>query len=336
MKRRAVPPSKLATRSPLKPTRVYNTYWRFAAERQAVFFRRYRGASPPWTSDPVLRRHKFTNAYRASDRVSQFLIRHVIYKGEQSPVELFFRIVLFKIFNRIETWYLLEDELGAVRYEDWSLERVDRILTRAMEGGRRLYSAAYIMPPAREFRRARKHSGHLLLLDKMMREKLPLKITDARSLQEAFELMKAYPMIGDFLAYQYVTDLNYSEMINFSEMSFVVPGPGARRGIEKCFGDLGGLPPEEVIRIVADRQAEECARLGVDFEDLWGRPLQLIDIQNLFCELDKYARVVHPEVSSTGGRKRIKQLYRPTRTPLELWYPPKWRLNARIMTEHGS
>src|SRR5438309_1817038 len=27
----------------LKPTPVYNTYWRFAAERQAVFFRRLEG-----------------------------------------------------------------------------------------------------------------------------------------------------------------------------------------------------------------------------------------------------------------------------------------------------
>ena len=29
----------------------------------------------------------------------------------------------------------------------------------------------------------------------------------------------------------------------------------------------------------------------VEFRDLWGRPLQLIGCQNLFCEVDKYARV---------------------------------------------
>ena len=68
-----------------RPTVVYDSYWRFAAERQEVFFRKLEGRPAPWTDDPIIARHKFTNAYRASDRVSQFLIRHVIYEGEQSP-----------------------------------------------------------------------------------------------------------------------------------------------------------------------------------------------------------------------------------------------------------
>ena len=39
------------------------------------------GQPAPWTSDPILRRHRFTNCYRAADRVSQFLISQVIYAG---------------------------------------------------------------------------------------------------------------------------------------------------------------------------------------------------------------------------------------------------------------
>ena len=68
--------------APAKVSEVYETYWRFAAERQAVFFRRVRGERPPWTDDRVLAIHKFTNAYRASDRVSQYLIRNVIYRND--------------------------------------------------------------------------------------------------------------------------------------------------------------------------------------------------------------------------------------------------------------
>ena len=64
--------------APALPTVAYDTYWRFAAERQAIFFRRFAGAPAPWTDDPILQRYKFTNAYRASDRVSQYLIREVI------------------------------------------------------------------------------------------------------------------------------------------------------------------------------------------------------------------------------------------------------------------
>lgn len=88
----------------LKVTPVFDTYWRFATLRQNLFMSRVLGAPPPWTQDPVLVKHRFTNAYRASDRVSQYLIRNVLYKGEQIPDEIFFRTLLFKFFNRIDTW----------------------------------------------------------------------------------------------------------------------------------------------------------------------------------------------------------------------------------------
>src|SRR5437868_2515082 len=114
--------------SPLKPTEIYNTYWQFAAERQRIFFRRLDGTPPPWTDDPVLSEYKFTNAYRASDRVSQYLIRNVIYRDDlpRSVPEVFFRVMLFKLFNKIETWQLLENELGALTFGAYSFEAYDR------------------------------------------------------------------------------------------------------------------------------------------------------------------------------------------------------------------
>src|SRR5215831_14462254 len=88
----------------LKTTSVYDTYWQFAAKRQDLFMRRVVGAPAPWTDDPVLASYRFTNVYRAADRVSQYLIRHILYKGLQTEDEIFFRAILFKMFNRIETW----------------------------------------------------------------------------------------------------------------------------------------------------------------------------------------------------------------------------------------
>src|SRR6266480_1540948 len=136
-------------RSPIIPTEVFDSYWRFAAERQGIFFRRLSGASQPWTDDPILGTYKFTNAYRASDRVSQYLIRRVIYRPDlpSTTTELCFRILLFKMFNKIDTWELLETVFGAVTYEDYTFGAYDKVLTTAMQGGRRIYSAAYIMPP---------------------------------------------------------------------------------------------------------------------------------------------------------------------------------------------
>ena len=314
-----------------KPTEVYDTYWRFAAERQAVFFRRHFGEPHPWTNDEILQTYKFTNAYRASDRVSQYLIRNVIYRGPQTTNEVFFRTILFKLFNKIEAWELLTGELGELTYHRYSFDRYDRVLSRAMARKQTIYSAAYIMPSgSRKNGSTRKHRSHLRLLEQMVNDGVPDQIARAESMADAFDILISYPMIGRFLAYQFVTDINYSELCDFSEMEFVVPGPGAIDGISKCFSSLGGLTYTDIIRLVTERQVEEFTRLGVDFRNLWGRPLQLIDCQNLFCEISKYARVRHPSVSGVANRTRIKQKYRPHPDPTPLWYPPKWGINDRI------
>ena len=317
-----------------KVSEVYESYWRFAAERQDVFFRRVRGEAPPWTEVAVLATYKFTNAYRASDRASQYLIRNVIYRGDlpNSPSEVFFRILLFKLFNKIETWELLEKSIGPITFEDYRFARYDETLARAMCNGHRIYSAAYIMPPGSSaFGRAAKHQNHLLLLERMMGDRLPERLAQTRTMQEGFEKLRAYPTIGDFLAYQFITDINYSEITDFSEMDFVIPGPGARDGLRKCFADPGGLNEPELIRLMADLQEQEFKRLGLDFQSLWGRRLQLIDCQNLFCEVDKFARVAHPQIVGRTGRTRIKQKFEPTLTPIEFYYPPKWKLNVKIL-----
>jgi hypothetical protein len=319
-----------AALAPTVPTYVYETYWRFAAERQDIFFRKH-NAIWPWTDDPILFTHKFTNAYRASDRVSQYLIRNVIYSGDQTPEELFFRMLLFKTFNRIETWELLSNYLGEIRWADYAFTKYDQVLTQALASGDRIYSGAYIMSSARSaFGSDRKHRNHLQLIEAMMRADVPARVTDAHSMKEVFELLISFPSIGSFLAYQYAIDLNYSPLTNFSEMEFVVPGPGARDGLRKCFAHFGGLGEADLIRRVADLQEQEFDRLGLRFKSLWGRRLQLIDCQNLFCEVDKYARVAHPNAAGITGRTRIKQKYRPATTRINYWYPPKWGLNELI------
>lgn len=324
-------PYVYAVLSPAVPTYVFDTFWKFAAERQEIFFRRQRGLPPPWTEDPILQRFKFTNAYRAADRVSQFVIRHVLYEGSQEPREVFLRAVLFKLFNKITTWQLLRANTGEINSATFDVDLYDKVLRQAMARRERIYSAAYIMPSASRVANTPKHRTHLELLRQMLHDDLPERIVESRTLRQAFEKLRAYPMMGDFLALQYIIDLNYSSVLNFSEMEFVVPGPGAKGGLRKCFQSLGGLSETDTIRMVADRQEAEFARLGLHFKSLWGRRLQLIDCQNLFCEVDKYARHAHPEVSGVGSRQRIKQTLRAEANPIAYWFPPKWGLNHKIL-----
>ena len=320
--------------SPLSHTRqtdVFDTFWRFAAERQQVFFRKLEGYPPPWTEDPIIRRHKFTNAYRASDRVSQYLIRAVIYQGDQTPEEIFFRTILFKLFNKIETWELFTSRLGFPTFREYSFADYDEVCVEAMGAGTAIYSGAYIMPSGtRIFGYREKHRTHLKLLESMMKEHLADQIAEAPSMEHSFDLLRSYPGLGNFLSYQLITDLNYSSICDYSEMEFTSPGPGALDGIHKCFSDLGGFSESEIIRLVADRQEKEFERRGIVFRSLFGRRLQLIDCQNLFCEVSKYSRMRHPEIKGTSGRTRLKQIYRPVNKPIEFWYPPKWGINEMV------
>lgn len=316
-------------RRALTATPVFDTYWRFAAKRQTLFMQRLAGNPPPWTDDPIVRAHRFTNAYRAADRVSQYLIKRVIYDGDQSPDEVVFRTLLFKIFNKVETWEALSNATGGVGWKSFELGRYSKALDAMFARGETLYSAAYIMPsPA--LGQARKHRNHLMLIEHMMRGGLVDRLRRAPSLEGVFDVLRSYPSLGHFLAFQFAIDLNYSEVVNFSEMDFVVAGPGARDGIHKCFADTGGLSEAEIIKVVTDSAEKEFERLGIHFQTLWGRPLQLIDCQNLFCELSKYARVAHPEVLGESGRTRIKQKFRPRSEHLPQWYPPKWKLVPRL------
>jgi hypothetical protein len=315
-------------RSLPKPTVVFRSYWEFAAERQNIFFRRMNNTLGPWTDDPILRTYKFTNAYRASDRVSQFLLRDVIYSGSQSPEDLFFRTMLFKLFNKIETWELLSRELGEIVWQSYSYDKFNAVLSKAINGGVTIYSSAYIMPSgSSSFGSPRKHENHLRLIELMMKNRLYEQLQQAKSMEAAYHLILQYPTIGSFLAYQYLIDLNYTDLTQFDEMEFVVPGPGARDGIAKCFLNRGDLSESDIIRLMAETQDEQFAKFELPFSDLFGRKLQLIDCQNLFCEVDKYARVAHPEIAGLSGRTRIKQSHRPLYKPIRYTYPPKWQLN---------
>ncbi len=315
-----------------KTTVVYDTYWKFATERQNIFFNRINNESI-LTEDAILLEYKFTNAYRASDRVSQYLIKNVIYNHSQKPQEVLFRILLFKTFNKIETWERLEKRIGKLEYRSFNFDLYDQVLTEVMESGKSIYSGAYIMTSGRSFfGHAKKHRNHLKLIEFMLKGGLDKKISDCKDMDSLFELLISYPTIGSFLAYQYCIDINYSNLCDFDEMDFVKPGPGALDGIRKCFSDFGGYDETDLIKFVTNRQEIEFERLELDFKNLWGRSLQLIDCQNLFCEVDKYSRVAHPNIQGISGRTRIKQIFKPKNTTINYWYPPKWNINKNIKT----
>lgn len=313
-----------------KRQEVYDLYWYFAYERQNIFWKKINGENAPWTNDKILQEYKFCNSYRVNDRVSQYLLKNVIYNGKKySNEDMLFRILLFKLFNKESTWELLINNFEDVTLKTFSMEEYSKVLEEAILNGVKIYNDAYISCANKAFGYDRKHDNHLALLNKMFKEdRIQEKIIKCKTMEEAFNIIKSYPLIGNFMSYQLVTDINYSEVVDWKEDEFTVVGPGSRRGIKKCFIDKENMTDEDIIKYMYKHQDIEFKRLNLEFKRISNRPLQLIDCQNIFCELDKYCREAIPNLKS--NRTKIKKHYVPKIEKINYIYPKKWKISKLL------
>ena len=284
------------------------------------------------SDDPILKEYKFTNVYRACDRVSQYLISHVIYHGIDcfTPRDVLLRILVFKIFNKIETWEYLAENYGDITCDNFDVAVISDLLSRRQKTAP-IFSNAYMMTGSHRLYDYLpcKHAKWLQMVkNEFLGRGVVDRVLSAKSMEEVFSLMGQCSFIGGFLAYQYTIDFNYSPFINFDENSFVKAGIGAVRGIQKCFSSRGE-DYEAAIRYTFEHIDDYRAEFGYnDFKSLPGREPHLIDIQNCFCETDKYLRAKMPEL--LVGNVRIKQRYKETPKAIDYEFPPKWNINLKL------
>lgn len=320
---------------PVPDKRILYYYFYFMQERMNIFWKRCEDRSNTLTDDPILKEYKFTNVYRACDRVSQYLINHVIYGnlGRFSPEDVLLRILVFKIFNKIETWDFLEKKYGDICIDHFDVVEISRLLSmRQMDYP--IFSNAYMMTGShrRYDHLPNKHSKWLQMVkDEFIGQGIINRVLNADSMEAVFNLMEQCSFVGGFLAYQYTVDFNYSPYVNFDENSFVKAGIGAIRGIKKCFQSIGE-DYEDAIRYTYEHLDDFRKEFGLeDFKPLPGREPHLIDLQNCFCETDKYLRAKMPELLI--GNVRIKQHYKETMKPIDYSFPPKWHIDTKIQSK---
>ena len=265
----------------------------------------------------------------SSRSVSQFLIAEV-QRSVAAPTQALdqaFRTLLFKIFNRIDTWEVLEEAIGPVCWEGFDFGRASLALETRRRQGFPIYSAAYIMPSPR-LGLQRKHENHLALLHTLFSGRGAEILLSCKTLSDAYHFFLGLPGIGQFLAFQFSIDLGYSKSFAYDEAAFVVAGPGARDGIAKCFSNWREFALEDIIMAVHAVQDLEFKQRALGFRPIGNRALQPIDCQNFFCEVSKYSRIAHPDVRGADGRRRIKQKYSPSTQPLPSpVFPEHWHVS---------
>lgn len=307
---------------------ILQYYFYFMQERMNIFWRKCDSRNrSAYTEDNILKTYKFTNVYRACDRVSQYLIKNVIYKNIDmyKPEDILLRILVFKIFNKIETWEFLCNELESdITIDTFKAHKISLLLS-ARQQDFPIFNNAYMMTGSHKKYDylPTKHEKWLTMVEKeFVSENLFGKILNTASLEEVYHILNGCSFMGNFLAYQYAIDFNYCPYLNFSEDSFVKAGIGAIRGIKKCFISYGANY-EDAIYYIKEHLDELLSMYGYnEFQSLPGHEPTLIDLQNCFCETDKYLRAKMPELKVDNVR--IKQKYKETSSSINFYFPPKW------------
>ncbi|KAI0792089.1 hypothetical protein C8Q75DRAFT_754443 [Abortiporus biennis] len=310
---------------------VFDTFWWFVAERHCIHQRRVQGEEKPWTEDPILSKYPFTNVYRVYDRVTQFVLNQVIEKGDQGLRESFFRVTLFRTFNKISTWEHLQSCLGDpfLTWRRFDIKKYEEVLRDFDDEGNTIYGKAYIMP-APKFGHSKNYENHLRLIKVMMEDRLPEELSKLKHLKDAHGRIGIYPSMGDFMALQLLLDLNMLPHYNFSEHEWSALGPGSLGCIHKMFGPSVRGHEEAALRYLYSTQMSHFTRLNIPPSRIprlcKERPagLSMVDIEHALCECEKYSRVKFPEIKG-GRRVELRRLYIQKPAPLTADLPDKWR-----------
>jgi len=333
-----------------KSNKQFYYYFYFIYERMNVFWRKYYNETLTitdglleehvYTKDETFQDYKFTNVYRSLDRVSQYMLKEVIKKTQSdekyTKEDLIWRIIVFKHFNLPSTWESVLKEQDVVFNRDnfkSMLDVLDKHEDKLYNNAFMLYRGFSTIPKTKEMIKKynitetiekKSYRLYLTVLFEMLNEYLMKDILNTNSLEEIYNKFLEVPMFGNFLAMQFTTDLNYTDIFKYDENSFVVASVGSKRGIDKCF--TGKKNEQDYVDIIKSVK-ENFWELSEHFLDEKPRLLpnydpSLMDLQNCFCETDKYLR----NVKEFANGMRIKQKYHPIKEKIEYIFPKWWNV----------
>lgn len=298
-------------------------FFAYARRREMIRHLRASGVPAPWTSDPVLQEFRFCNVFREDDTVTRWLRERVT--TENFGYRVLGAFVIARWFNRVETleymlgdgtkvpyflynllysWGGLEEEATETSLDVWA-----DLMRERLYDVKPLVTGAYmIKTPAG----MNKLEGLISVLRPVLKDAVHLQVRmePETTLQGVWEVLKEYPYLGDFMAYEVVTDLRHALPVLREApdiMTWANPGPGCARGLDRVMQRPLGTS-NRANAADRTRMIDEMIWLlnrSLDSEnwpDTWPT-WELRDVEHTLCEFDKYER-------ARLGEGRPKQLFR--------------------------
>jgi hypothetical protein len=254
-----------------------------AIERNAIRKRKDAGEPPPWTTDPILASGHFCNVHREHDKVTRWIMAHVIAPNKDDP-DLVFKIAVARFLNEPEA-------LARLHWPaQFNLAQIHEVLqAHAAQGGKLFRTEAYKPPMPGKGEGTLPHLFEVVL-PPIWREREELRPRDGDTLQAFCDRWRNCYKIGDFLAGQITADAKHVAPLFLAAdwRTFAVPGPGSKRGLNRLCGRPLTTSWSEaqwhatLLHLRAETEAAFAAA-GLD-------PCDAQNVQNWCCEFDKYER----------------------------------------------
>jgi hypothetical protein len=275
-------------------------FFAYAREREGARIRR-KDRPSPWTADPIIQKYRFCNVFREDDTTTAW-IRENLRKPLFGQWNLVPVMCVARFINRIDMLEVLKPHLLK---KGWCHECVD-LLHERRNAGQPFVTGAYMI---RSPFGVNKVDG----LDQILMPIQSIAATGAippwKTLQEAHAYLTQFEYFGSFMAYEIVTDLRHTPLLNTAPdiMTWANAGPGAARGMSRVvYGEIGHFRyGSHKDQLELNQLMQELLALSQD-KRYWPRQWpqwELRDVEHTLCEMDKYERV-------RRGEGEPKQLFR--------------------------
>lgn len=321
-------------------------FWKFINDRHEIYLKRKRGEPKPWSDDPIFLDWKFTNVFRELDR-GTIAIRQVLHKlwvnyqrnlvVNKAVMEELYNIKEGEKIKEVATSkYIRNQFINCILYRMFNYHKhceaigpiynptaLYKYLEACQESGHKVFGGAYMHAPGKS---TNKLQDYIEVCRQIVSDADDLIsiITTVNTLHDAWNVLQKYDCVGPFVAYEFVCDLRYTDILNNATdtCTWCNIGPGAERGLKRL-----GLKPtlESIVDLFHKSYGSlQNKALGVVgegphwIEEHWSGKYpywELREIEHCLCELDKYERIRLGE-----GRPRAKFHGRPVESETSQWF----------------
>jgi hypothetical protein len=267
-------------------------FYNWIHERHNIYLRRVANQPPPWSDDPIFREYKFTNPFRENDRTTIWMRENWTKPLEEmdAPDEIiFFNCCLFRMIGTIE----FAESHRFVR-KQWIPEGTKALIKTRLEKGLKTFTGAYIIT-----NQGLKTPKYEVVVEHFLKpiwehKKVMIdSVKEHRSLKIFHEDLSEFRGWGGggFMAYEVVTDLNYTRILKNAKDKYewANAGPGAKRGLNRIYD-------RELKKPLRQNPSNLEMQKILYFADAYlpenvSKHMDMRAVEHSLCEWDKYERV---------------------------------------------